>query len=110
LCVTGAMIGDQPRSVSLAMKLMSFGVRKAGQSEVMDDRDEQERLVRASALSYTVIKPPRLTDAESKTYNASATLSVGVSSHLSRTALARFLVDEAMQPKYAHSAVYLQDL
>lgn len=109
VCVTGAMIGEQPRSVSLVMKLMSFGVRKAGQAEVMDDRDEQERLVRASALSWTVVKPPRLTDADSKAYNASPTLSVGVSSHLSRTALATFLVDEAMQPKYAQSAVYLHD-
>jgi len=109
LCVTGAMIGAAAGNVSMTMKMMSFGVRKTGQAETMEDRDEQERLVRSSRLSWTLVKPPRLTDDPAGEIEAGATLSVGMGSHLSREALAKFLVGEAMQPQYAESAVYVKD-
>lgn len=109
IVVTGAMIGEQPGNVSITMKMMAFGARKTGQTETMEDRDHQERLVRNSKLSWTVVKPPRLTDGPSGPFEAGSTLSVGMSAHLSRASLAAFLVEEAMRPKYAESAVYVKD-
>lgn len=109
ICITGATIGEMPGNVSVTSKMMAFGVRKTGQAEMLDDRDEQERLVRSSRLSWTVVKPPRLTDDAAGAIEAGATMPVGMSSHLSRAALAKFLVDEALRPQYAESAVYVKD-
>jgi putative NADH-flavin reductase len=109
ICVTGAMIGEMPGNVALTFKMMSFGIRKTGQAEMMEDRDEQERLVRSSRLSWTLVKPPRLTDGTAGTIDAGPTVSVGMGSHLSRESLAKFLVEEAQRPQYAESAVYLKD-
>ena len=108
LCVTGAMIGDQPGNVGLALKMMAFAARKAGQAEMMEDRDEQERLVKNSKLSWTVVKPPRLTDDPAGAYDAGPQQSLGATSSVSRATLAAFLVDEAMQPKFPQSAVYIK--
>ena len=109
ICVTGAMIGEMPANVSVAMRMMSFGVRKAGQQDAMADRDEQERLVRNSKLAYTLVKPPRLTDDPAMPIEAGPSIAIGMSSHLSREGLARFLVEEAMRPQYPASSVYVRD-
>lgn len=109
LCLTGAMIGELPGNVSLGLKLMSFGVRRTGQAEVLDDRDHQERLVRGSKLQWVTVKPPRLTDAAGGEVDAGPAVKVGLGSHCSRAALARFLVGELMQPKFANSPVYVKD-
>lgn len=109
VCVTGAMVGEQTGRVSLAMKLMSFGVRRAGQDEVMADRDAQERHVRNSKLQWTLVKPPRLTDEPGAELEAGPSVSVGLGSHLSRQALSRFLVKELMKPQYLDTAVYVKD-
>lgn len=109
IVVTGAMIGEQPGNVSITMKMMAFGARKTGQTETMEDRDAQERLVRNSKLSWTVVKPPRLTDGPAGAIEAGPNLSVGMSAHLSRASLAAFLVEEAMRPQYPESAVYVKD-
>lgn len=109
ICVTGAMIGEKTGSVSLGMKLMSFGRRRTGQDEVMDDRDAQERHVRSSKLQWTLVKPPRLTDDPAGEFDAGPSVSVGLSSHCSRQSLARFLVSELMQPKHLDTAVYVKD-
>jgi len=109
LCVTGAMIGETPGNVSITMRMMSFGVRKTGQQEMMDDRDDQERLVKRSQLAWTLVKPPRLTDDPSVPIEVGPSIAVGMGSHLSREGLARFLVEEAMRPQYPEAAVYVRD-
>jgi len=108
LCVTGAMIGTMPGNVSLGLKLLSFGVRRTGQAEAMDDRDNQERIVRSSKLTWVAVKPPRLTDGAGGAVSAGPTVKVGLGSHCSRTALARFLVDELMRPQFANTPVYVK--
>ena len=109
LCVTGAMIGEQPGNVALGFKLMSFGVRKTGQAEQLEDRDQQERVVRTSKLQWTVIKPPRLTDDAAHEYDAGPSTSIGLGSHCARATLARFLVTELQQPQFRDSPVYIRD-
>ena len=109
ICVTGATVGEQTGSLSLAMKLMSFGARRTGQDAIMADRDAQERHVRNSKLQWTIVKPPRLTDEPGTEPEAGPSLSVGLASHLSRHALSRFLVKELMQPQYLDAAVYVKD-
>lgn len=109
LCVTGAMIGELPRNVGLAMKLFAFAQRKTERVDMLDDRDEQERLVRNSKLAWTVVKPPRLTDGTTAEFDAAPTLSVGINNSLSREALAAFLVREVQVPQFASSAVYIKD-
>lgn len=109
LCVTGAMIGEQPSNVALGFKLMSFGVRKTGQAEQLEDRDQQERVVRTSKLQWTVIKPPRLTDDAAHEYDAGPSTSIGLGSHCARATLARFLVTELQQPQFRDSPVYIRD-
>ena len=109
LCLTGAMIGPVPGNVSLGLKLLSFGIRRTGQAEMMDDRDEQERLVRSSRLNWVAVKPPRLTDGEAAEVDVGPTVSVGLGSHCSRAALARFMVAELLQPKFSNASVYVKD-
>lgn len=109
VCVTGAMIGDMPGNVGLSLKLMSFGLRKTAQSEMMADRAEQERLVRNSKLTWTLVKPPRLTDDAAGEFDAGPTVSVGMSSHLSRGTLARYLLREAIDRTHPTQSVYVRD-
>ena len=44
----------------------------------MEDRDEQERLVRVSKLQWTLVKPPRLTDDPAGEFDAGPAVSVGL--------------------------------
>jgi putative NADH-flavin reductase len=108
LCVMPAIVGELS-GVGLPLKLMSFGLRKSGQAEVLNDRDEQDRLVRTSKKSWTLIKPHKLTDAAGGEYDAGPTVSVGLSSQISRASLARFLVSELQQPQFAEQTVYVRD-
>ncbi|MBL0173252.1 MAG: NAD(P)H-binding protein [Gemmatimonadaceae bacterium] len=110
ICQTGAMIGAMPGNVSIGLKLMSFGVRRTGQSEIMDDRDEQERLVRNSKLNWMLVKPPRLTDEAGGEVLAGPAVKVGLGSHCSRTALARLLVGELERPTVAATPMYVRDV
>lgn len=109
LCVTGAMFGPLPRNVSLDLKLKSYFLRRTGWEDVMDDRDDQERIVRKSKLQWTVVKPAQLSDGPlSINFESGPTLSVGALSGISRHSLARFLVKELVQPQYAETAVYVK--
>jgi hypothetical protein len=88
---------------------MSFGLRKTAQGDMMADRAEQERLVRNSKLTWTLVKPPRLTDDAAGDYDAGPDVSVGMSSHLSRGALARFLLRETSERAHPTQAVFVRD-
>ena len=109
ICLTGAMVGELPGNVSLGLKLQSYAVRRTARSETMDDRDNQERLVRSSKLTWIAVKPPRLTTSAVGPVEAGPRVPVGVLSHCSRIALATFLVDELMKPRYTNTSVYLRD-
>lgn len=109
VCVTGAMFGALPRNVSLDLKLKSYLLRRTGWDDVMNDRDDQERVVRNSKLQWTVVKPAQLSDGPlSNEYESGPSLSIGSFSGISRHSLARFLVRELVQPQYSESAVYVR--
>jgi len=100
LVVTGAMTGGMPANVSLFMRSAHDGM--------VEDRNEQERLVRNSTLSgWTLVKPPRLTDdPATDAVDVGPALSVGMRSRISRASLANALVREIQEPRFAQQAVY----
>ena len=108
LVVTGAMIGEQTGAVGLGMRLLGMATRSRSADGMMEDRDEQERRVKASRLDgWTVIKPPRLSDGPVTEVDAGATQGVGLRSSVSRKALARFIVKELEAPQFTQQVAYV---
>lgn len=108
LVVTCAMTGGIPSNVSLAMRFMRKIVQRSAPDGMVEDRNEQERLVRASKLTgWTLVKPSRLTDnPATDAVEVGPDLSVGIRSSLSRASLADALVREIQQPRFAQQVVY----
>lgn len=57
------------------------------------DHERAEALIRASGLSWTIARPPRLTSGPAEGYEVNPSR-LGLSAHLAREDLARFLVDQ----------------
>ena len=109
LCLTGAMVGDSAGNLSIPMRTLEFAIRRIGDDEQADDRSAQERVVRASKLQWTLVKPPRLTDSSDVTgVRAAKDLAVGLRSRMSRATLAKFLLTEIADPQYLQQAVYVE--
>ncbi len=108
LVVTGAMTGGMPSNVSLFMRFMRKIVQRSAHDGMVEDRNEQERLVRNSTLAgWTLVKPPRLTDdPATDAVDVGPELSVGIRSSISRASLANALVREIQEPRFAQQAVY----
>lgn len=111
MVVTGAMIGENSGNLGLAMKITGVFARRSAHDGMMEDRDEQERLVKSSRLDgWTVIKPPKLTDGPaSESVHIEPTLSVGMNSRVSRASLARVLVRELEAPKFLQQSVFVAE-
>jgi putative NADH-flavin reductase len=109
LCVTGAMIGEKAGNVSIPMRTLEFAIRRLSDDEQSDDRTAQEKVVRSSKLDWTLVKPPRLTDASDITgVRAAPDLAVGLRSRMSRATLAMFLLQEIRDRKYLQQAVFVE--
>ncbi len=109
LCQTGAMVGALPRNVSRPMRWMAHRFARA-RPQVAADRAVQERLVRASRLEWTLVKPPRLrTGATRRSVRAGPALPVGLLASIRRSALADFLFDELTAERFVGQAVYVRD-
>ena len=73
------------------------------------DRDEQERIVMASGLDWTIVKPPRLTSARPcGRLVAGPELPVGLLSYISRADLATFMLDEIARPRFIGKCVVVR--
>ena len=109
IVVTGAMVGEMPGNVAITMRLMRLMVQRGAHEGMVEDRVEQERLVRTSRLEgWTVVKPPRLTDdPPSDAVEMAPDLSIGMRSRISRAALAAALVREVQSPQHAQQSVYV---
>lgn len=109
--VTSAMAGESSGNVGITMKIRTMFARRSAHDGMMEDRDEQERYVRASRLAgWTVVKPAKLTDgAASDRAQMDATVSVGAGSQVSRASLARLLVQEISTPQFAQQAVFVAE-
>lgn len=107
VCLTGAMIGDgYPNRGSFYERMRGRYVRSA--PEIAKDRDEQERLVTRSALDWTVVKPPRLTDKPARGgVKAGTDLTLGMFSSLGREDLAAFLVDQVTDRRHLRKCVFV---
>lgn len=91
ICQTGAMIGAGNRT--RPFEWLSAVVGKQ-QHAVIRDRIEQERLIMDSGLAWTLVKPPRLTNAtDIHRVQDGVQLRIGLLSSIGRTSLAHFLLD-----------------
>ncbi|MGH7410209.1 MAG: hypothetical protein ACREJ6_03985 [Candidatus Methylomirabilis sp.] len=57
ICLTGAMVGDLPSNVSLAMRAMAW-VYQPQCPDLAADASGQECAVMDSGLDWTLVKPP----------------------------------------------------
>jgi putative NADH-flavin reductase len=70
----------------------------------MRDKETMEALITASGLSWTIVRPPKLSDHRAiGKYAAGTDLPIRLWSSIDRADLAAFLVDEAESPQYAHA-------
>ncbi len=107
LCVTGAMIGDYPH-LSWFMRWMKSTYQKQ-QPALALDRAGQEQRVEASGLDWTLVKPPRLSDGKTRgRIRSGEALNVGAMSSISRTDLARFILDQVDSREYVGKRVVIQ--
>jgi len=107
VCVTGASIADTPgRSRPMGWVRSWYRRRRPEQAQ---DRDEQERIVMASGLAWTIVKPPRLTSGRpSGRLAAAPDLAVGLLSYVSRADLATFILDEIARPRFLRQRVVVR--
>jgi putative NADH-flavin reductase len=107
LCVTGATTGAVPsRSRPFAWLGAWFRWRRPA---IARDREAQEAAIAASPLDWTIVKPPRLTDASpSGRVAVGPALPVGLGSSISRADLANFLLDEIAEPRFVRQRVIVQ--
>ncbi len=107
VCLTGAMVGELRPNVSFAMRLLAAMFRRKV-PHIAADNAEQERLVMASGLDWTIVKPPRLTEGPpTGRVRADAALRVGLLSRISRRDLAAFLLDEVISSPHFQQQVYV---
>ena len=108
LCLTGAMIGHLPGNVSWPLRLMAALFRRQ-RPAVARDRALQEALVRATSITWTLVKPPRLTDGPpTGRHAAGPALGVSLLDRIAREDLARFLLTETAAPRFERHAVYVK--
>lgn len=106
LCQTGAMIGELRPNVSPVLRLLARRFA-AARPALARDRAEQEAIVAASALDWTLVKPPRLRDAaRAEPAVVGPDVRVGLLSSISRAALARELLDLLETGRFLHLPVY----
>lgn len=108
LCLTGAMIGSAPGTRSRPMEWMARSFARHA-PELARDRVEQERVVEASGLDWTIVKPPRLTDGlAAGRVRAGTDLRVGLLSKISRADLAAFMLNEIEHGAFVRQRVFVR--
>jgi len=109
VCQTGAMIGPGEglrRSRAMQWVADSFARRHPA---IAEDRAGQERVVGASGLRWTIVKPPRLTGGRARgRVRAGPNLSVGLLSSIRRADLAAFLLREVQDCAFLRSRVIVK--
>lgn len=106
ICQTGAMIGDYDTNRSFLFKWLTRTVQRKFPA-MTADRAEQELLIKQSNLSWSIVKPSRLTNGRlSGHVRAGANLKMGMMSKISRADLAGFLLDLAESNDFLRQAVF----
>lgn len=109
--VTGVEVGEHNGNIGITQKLKTMFTRRSAHDGMMEDRDEQERVVRSSTLAgWTVVKPGKLTDgAGTGKVEMEPSVAMGAGSQVSRVGLARAVLQELAAPRFAQQAVYIRE-
>ncbi len=108
LCVTGAMVGHVPSRSRAMSGLVAFV--HWSRPQMLRDRMEQEDAVVGSALDWTVVKPPRLTDGNpTGQVAAGPDVPVGLFSSISRADLGAFMLDAVGDPAFVRQRVIVKN-
>ena len=76
----------------------------AGVADRMRDKETMERLITASGLDWTIVRPPKLSDRPlTGTRRVGTDLPIRAGSSIGRADLAAFLIDEAESPRYVRA-------
>jgi putative NADH-flavin reductase len=88
-----------------------FGIARATLlRHPMADLRAQERLLAASDLDYTIVRPPRLTDGPAtRIYRVLPDALPSSSRHVSRADVADFMLQQLTDPRFHRRGVYLAD-
>lgn len=88
-----------------------FGIARATVlRHPMADLRAQERLLSASDLDYTIVRPPRLTDGPAtRTYRVLPDALPSSSRRISRADVAEFMLQQLTDPRFHRRGVYLAD-
>jgi uncharacterized protein YbjT (DUF2867 family) len=88
-----------------------FGIARATLlRHPMADQRAQERLLAASDLDYTIVRPPRLTDDRATgTYRVLPDALPSSSRRISRADVADFMLQQLTDPRFHRRGVYLAD-
>jgi putative NADH-flavin reductase len=104
LFLTGAGVrvdGDAPGIADRAIRSLLARV----QGEILQDGQDAVAAIAASPLDWTVVRAPRLMDAEQRgRVRTAANVGGGTGTTLGRDDLAAFLLDEAEQRQWVHRA------
>ncbi len=109
ICLTGAMIGDYPNQRSWGLNL-TRRLYQRQQPALAADRVAQEQSVTQSKLDWTIVKPPRLSNATPKgTYHAEQHLRVSLFSSITRADVATFLINLSQSNDHLHQRVFVRN-
>jgi uncharacterized protein YbjT (DUF2867 family) len=109
VCLTCAMAGDLAGNIAPALRARAALARRRHPA-IMADRAAQEAVIARSALDWTLVKPPRLTDAaRSGTVHADAALPLRLVDRIGRPDLAEFMFRAATQDRFVRQRVYVRN-
>lgn len=103
--VTGAMIGHPHYKFGLVYRVLLSLVPK----QALEDRREQERLVRTSGLDWTIVRPTRLTDGPALgKWRDGGSEVIGAFAHISRADVAEAMLRAVVDVSTIGRALTLQ--
>lgn len=106
VCQTGAMAGDNASNWSGFVRRFVRNYRKNFPA-IAADRDEQENVVKASGLDWTIVKPFRISGAHGVgRVRAAPAVRIGMFTSVRRADLAEFLVKELTDGQFHRQAVF----
>jgi putative NADH-flavin reductase len=101
--LVGAGVPD-PRDPSSFGRTMMRALMKTLVGHVLRDAEEHARLLRASGLDWTLVRPPRLTDGPRTGTYRTGILRLGMGETLSRADLAEFMLHAAAEGTFVRDA------
>ncbi|HEY1646002.1 MAG TPA: NAD(P)-binding oxidoreductase [Candidatus Saccharimonadales bacterium] len=103
ICVTAIGAGD---SVNQCTPLTRLVLRR-GLSWLFQEKDQQEQLIKSSALNWTIIQPTALTNGSKKKTVITKGVRCGIFTQISRADVAAMMIKNVYQPKTYKKAMVL---